>query len=305
MLPFSSDHLLGRLVTDHLHPAMVRSAVADIWHYPKGFLPFSFQVRAKRVGTVADVMIQFDADHHPESRSRLAWSYWLGVLKHSIRNLDLILTVSEFSKHAILDFAQRYHLKCPPIVVTYQGVEVLIPEDTLPMSKEGHVIHLANKLPYKGTAWLLEQWLLLSETIRDLPLLQLVGELDEKAAMLFSKIARAKLLPPLPKIGLEALISKARALLLPSEIEGFGIPAVEGYLLGTPVAFARGTALEEILGPDSPGGFCRDLDSLRMALSEVLNMDRTAIKQKGAALKARYNWKDCANRTLDAYNTLF
>jgi glycosyltransferase involved in cell wall biosynthesis len=305
ILPFSTDQLIGRLLTDHLHPAMARSVTADVWHYPKGFLPFASQVKAKKVGTIADVMVQFDADHHPESRSRLAWSYWLGVLKHSIRTLDLILTVSQFSKQAILDFAERYHLKCPPIVVTYEGVEIFKSEDTGSTNKEDYVVHLANKLPYKGTAWLLKQWSLLSKETRDLPTLRLVGELDEQAEALFSEMTNVNIVPPLSRVDLEEVISKSRALLLPSEIEGFGIPAVEGYLLGTPVAFAKGTALEEIVGPDSPGGFHRDLDSLRIALSEVLNMDRAAIKEKGAALKARYNWNDCVRRTLDAYNTLF
>ena len=32
---------------------------------------------------------------------------------------------------------------------------------------------------------------------------------------------------------------KARALILPSEIEGFGLPALEAYYLGTPVCFVK------------------------------------------------------------------
>jgi glycosyltransferase involved in cell wall biosynthesis len=134
--------------------------------------------------------------------------------------------------------------------------------------------------------------------------LQLVGDLDERGAALFSKLKNAKIVPPLPRPELEEVISKARALLLPSEIEGFGIPAVEGYLLGTPVAFAKGTALEEVVGPDSPGGFSRDADSLRTALTEVLQMDRAVVLEKARFLRARYSWNDCLRRTLEAYATL-
>jgi glycosyltransferase involved in cell wall biosynthesis len=136
-------------------------------------------------------------------------------------------------------------------------------------------------------------------------MLRLVGELDDRAAVLFSKLTNVSLSPPLPRADLEKLVGNARALILPSEIEGFGIPAVEAYLLGTPVAFARETALEEIIGPDSPGGFYRDLDSFQSALAEVLNLDRAAIRQKAAALKLRYNWAGCVRRTLDAYATIF
>jgi glycosyltransferase involved in cell wall biosynthesis len=302
-LPFASDHLLGRLAADHLHPLSVRQAV-DIWHYPKGFLPLARQVKAKKVGTIADVILQYEADHHPEARSRLAFAYWLGVLKRSIQNLDLILTVSEFSKRAILEFCDRHQLKCPPIVVTYEGVELARPEAAASASKEDYVVHLASRLSTKGTPWLLEQWLDLSKETKDLPTLKLIGELDARAATLFSKMKNVSFAPPLPREQLEELIAKSRALLLPSEIEGFGIPAVEAYLLGTPVAYIKATAVEEILGNNSPGGFHRERDSFQVALNEVLNMDRVAIANKGAALKLRYNWNDCVRRTLAAYATL-
>jgi glycosyltransferase involved in cell wall biosynthesis len=303
-LPFATDRLVGRLLADHLHPLIGPRTVSDIWHYPKGFLPVGFQANGKRVGTVADVMLQFDADHHPESRSGLTWAYWLGMLKHSIQNLDLILTVSEFSKRAILQFCQRHRLKCPPIIVTYEGVEVLKSDGTMPGCKEDYVVHLASKLPYKATTWLLEQWSCLAQTKRDLPMLRLVGDLDDRATALLSKMTNVSLVPPLPRAQLEEVISKSRALLLPSEIEGFGIPAVEGYLLGTPVAYAKGTALEEIVGPGSPGGFDRDRDSFEAALNEALNMDRGAVEKKATDLKRRYNWNDCVRRTLEAYSSV-
>ncbi len=123
-LPFASDWLPGRLVSDHLHPLFASRVEADIWHYPKGFLPLGLQVKARKVGTVADVMLQRDADHHPESRSRAAFAYWIGMLRRSLSQLDLVVTVSEFSRQDILRFCERHGVKAPPIVVTYEGVTV-------------------------------------------------------------------------------------------------------------------------------------------------------------------------------------
>ena len=301
-LPFQSDHLLGRLAADHLHPLIAPQKNAEIWHYPKGFLPVGRQVKAKRIGTIADVMLQHDADHHPESRSRLAFAYWLGMLKHSIQNLDLIITISEFSKRAILEFCDRHRLKCPPIVVTFMGVSVSRSDADIPADKGNYVVHLASRFPYKGTAWLLEQWFALSKETKDLPTLKLVGDLDSRAMALLAQMTDVTLVPPLPRAQLEELIANARALLLPSEIEGFGIPAVEAYLLGTPVAYAKWTALEEILGSGSPGGFERKHDSFKVALAEVLAMDPIEVDTKAAALRLHHNWNDCVRRTLEAYN---
>jgi glycosyltransferase involved in cell wall biosynthesis len=301
-LPFQTDHLVGRLLGDHFHPLIVPRGIAEIWHYPKGFLPAGLRVQARSVGTIADVILQFDADHHPESRSKVAFAYWLWLLRHSIQTLDLILTVSEFSKRAILEFCDRHRLSCPPTIVTYEGVEISTPPEDLPHTKENYVVHLASRLPGKATAWLLEQWLSLAESKKDLPELRLVGDLNDRGAAIFSKMARVSLVPPLPRSQLDELLAKARVLLLPSEIEGFGIPAVEGYLLGTPVAYARETALEEILGRDSPGGFYRQRDSFEAALTETLNLDRASVEKKAASLKHRYNWDDCIRRTLEAYS---
>jgi glycosyltransferase involved in cell wall biosynthesis len=302
--PLPSDHLPWRLLADHLHPLIAQRSVADIWHYPKGFLPAGFQVKGKKVGTVADVMLQFDADHHPESRPKLAWAYWLGMLKHSIQNLDLILTISEFSKQGIIEFCARHQLRCPPITLTSLGVRIFRPESAAPKEKEDYVVHLASRLPHKATTWLLEQWILLGQTTKDLPMLRLVGDLDARGVVLLSKMANVSLTPALPRAQLEELIAGARALLLPSWIEGFGIPAVEAYLLGTPVAYAKGTAVEEILEFDPAGGFQKDFDSFRVALAEVLNLERAAIEKKKTVLAHRYTWENCVNRTLEAYSTL-
>jgi glycosyltransferase involved in cell wall biosynthesis len=185
-------------------------------------------------------------------------------------------------------------------VVTHLGVEIERAGQARATQKGDYVVHLASKLPYKATSWLLEQWSTLGQRESDLPELKLVGDLDPRASAQFSKMNNVCLESSLPRPQLEELIANARALLLPSEIEGFGIPAVEAYLLGTPVAFARETSLEEVVG-ESPGGFHRDLDSFHAALANVLNMDRGAIEKKGAELKLRFNWNDTVRRTLEAY----
>ena len=302
--PFRTNHITGRLLADHLHPLILLDRCADIFHYPKGFLPAGLQIRTRRVGTIADVIVQFAADHYPESRSKLAFSYWLWMLKHSIRSLDLILTVSEFSKRAILEFCDRHRLKNPPIVVTYEGVAISTASSEIPQTKENCAVHLAPGLPNKGTTWLLEQWQSLQASGKDLPALQLVGDLDDHGAMVFSKLKNATLVEPLPRSQLEKVIAKARVLLFPSEIEGFGIPAVEAYLLGTPVVYRKETAVEEVLGKDLPGGFNSEPNSFEAALTEALNLDSISVEKTRLSLKQRYDWTVCAQRTIEAYKQI-
>src|ERR1051326_5663866 len=143
-IPFRTDHTIGRLVADHCHPLIVRQRVnAGLWHYPKGFLPLAFQVKAPKVGTIADTILQFYADHYPQQRSRAAYSYWIAMLKNAVRKFDLIITVSEFSKRSILEFADRYQINAPPIYVTYQGASAGISKGPLRSARD-YVLHLAS-----------------------------------------------------------------------------------------------------------------------------------------------------------------
>src|SRR4051812_48796783 len=48
IFPLRTDRLLARLAADQLHPLFGSRGSAEVWHYPKGFIPFGPQVRAKK-----------------------------------------------------------------------------------------------------------------------------------------------------------------------------------------------------------------------------------------------------------------
>ncbi len=106
ILPFRTDHTLGRVLADQLQPLLTRTS-ADVWHFPKGFSSHFLRPRAPAVGTVHDTILDFYAERYPRSRSRAALTYWRSLLARSIARFDLILTVSEFSKRSIEAFCAR------------------------------------------------------------------------------------------------------------------------------------------------------------------------------------------------------
>jgi glycosyltransferase involved in cell wall biosynthesis len=97
-------------------------------------------------------------------------------------------------------------------------------------------------------------------------------------------------LPFLDDRALRSQFEAARALVFPSEIEGFGLPAVEAYYLGTPVCYTAGTSIEEILGSaGKQGGFSlKDPDSLFRALDDVLALSEDVIFARGMMLREKY-----------------
>lgn len=295
-LPFRTDHLAGRMAADCLHPmSLPRFPVVQ---YPKGFLP-GLRPKASLVcGTVHDLILQHYMDRYPDSRSKFAFAYWLRTLKHSLSRFDLVLTVSEFSATAIRQFCVRYDLNCPPIRVTYEGCRW---ESALPSASDklDQVIHLGSREPHKRTETLVRLW---HEIELPKTKLIIIGSVTDEVTEMILPDGKIELLGPLPEEQLRAAIASSRALLLPSEIEGFGLPAIESYAVGTPVAYVRGTAVEEVLGPGAPGGFdLQDPDSLAKALAQVTGLTSNQIQAKRAELLDRFSWAECARRTIAAY----
>jgi glycosyltransferase involved in cell wall biosynthesis len=110
--------------------------------------------------------------------------------------------------------------------------------------------------------------------------------------------------PFLEESTLQATYLSARALILPSEIEGFGLPALEAYYLGTPVCFIKGTSVEEILSvATDKGGFSlENFDSLFIALDEIIKMEPQEIHSIGLNLRETYASQKVAERMVSVFD---
>lgn len=301
-LPWATKGCLGRMFGDQLHP-LLRRPPGDLWHYPKGFLPLLLRPSRPVIGTMHDTILQHYADRYPETRTRAAFAYWISMLKNSVARFDAIVTPSEFARRSIEEFCQRHRLRCPPIHVSYEGAKW---EEFAGggASKQDYVVHLVSPYPHKRTTMVLRFWMQASLAGQRWPELRLVGKLTSTQQAILSHSRNTRVMPHLPEDDLRKLIACARALVLSSEIEGFGLPALEGYYLGTPVLFVKGTAVEEILGA-IPGGFdLESFDSFGAALADVLRLESREIAAKARNLREKFSWARCAERTVTAYRSL-
>jgi hypothetical protein len=91
---------------------------------------------------------------------------------------------------------------------------------------------------------------------------------------------------------LAAIYTGAHALILASEDEGFGLPAVEALACGTPVAACEVPALREVLGERAAFVERGDLRSL------IESAERS---QRPAPAPPQWTWQDAAKSTWQVY----
>ena len=305
ILPWGTRRKSVRFLTDHFHPLFLRRApVPDIYYFPKGYLPLFSGFCHPSVVTIHDTIIQYDEDHYPRWRKRIEYAYWALMLKHTLRRADRILTVSESSKRQIREFMERHGIPPNQITVTYEPcLYERIPQPIAP-TKENYVIHLASCEPHKRTAHLIRWWHEAESQGRNLPMLHLIGTIPPEVESLLASSHSIVKSPFLEEAALQAAYLSARALILPSEIEGFGLPALEAYYLGTPVCYVKGTSVEEVLGGATDlGGFTLEsADSLWSALDEVMAMPAETVRECGVKLRETYAAAKVAERMLSVFD---
>lgn len=225
------------------------------------------------------------------------------MLKHTLRKADRILTVSEFSKRQIREFMERHGIPRKEITVTYEPCWYERSEQPCAPPKEDYVIHLASCEPHKRTAHLIRWWHEAEAQGRNLPMMHLIGSVPAEVAPLLAGTRTIVKRPFLEDRELQAAYAAARALILPSEIEGFGLPALEAYYLGTPVCFVKGTSVEEILSvATGKGGFVLECAaSFFAALDEVTRMGPEEVREYGLRLRATYAADKVARRMMDVF----
>jgi glycosyltransferase involved in cell wall biosynthesis len=91
---------------------------------------------------------------------------------------------------------------------------------------------------------------------------------------------------------LAAIYSGAHALVLASEEEGFGLPAVEALACGTPVAACEAPALREVLGERAAFVECGDMKAL---------IECAESARRPAPPPPAWSWRDAARSTWRVY----
>jgi glycosyltransferase involved in cell wall biosynthesis len=202
------------------------------------------------------------------------------MIDNTARRADgLIVTTEDVRRSVLRELAKcrRHHiptLAAPlPVAPLFLAPEPLDAE----LSGSRYFVIVGSIEPRKNHALLVDVWMRLVAQDRPAPKLVIVGTPWRDAESVLGSIAMSDrlrraviLVTGLTSPALRRLIQGAEALLVPSFIEGFGLPIVEALALGTPVIASDLPAHRE-----AGGGFVtyldpRDADAWEAAIGQQL-----------------------------------
>lgn len=294
-------HAPRRLWLDHVWaPRSARRDGVSVLHFPKGFIPALHGSEPGVVATLHDDMTL------RRSATQGFWSgakrrYFAWATRHTLRQADALLTVSNSSRNALLRAADRQGNADLRVDVTGQAM-ALPCRGFVPLAQRApRVLHFGSPSPHKRSA----------DAIRfttdfiaaEAPALDMVvtGRLDEATEALAAERGVKRVRQVLPNDDLAALVASSRALIFTSEYEGFGLPPVEALALGTPVTYCAAPAMEEVLRGMPGRHGVGDADGFAAALRAVLSIDESGLRSLQRTMADRWSWTAVAERTLGTY----
>lgn len=282
------------LYTDHIKLDLFFSP----GHYSPQFCPFPTIPTIHDLGYL-DTPHQFNKKDFYQLKN---WTY------QSIKKAVHLVAVSQFTKTQIQNI---YHIKSDKITVIPNGVGEPIKNSDRQSKNILHAfnikspffIYLGTLKPNKNIPFLIESFKIFLDNNHQYSDYKLIiaGKKGWLFEQIFSTVKQLKLTESviftdyIDDNKKWTLLSHARALIIPSIYEGFGIPAIEAMKVDTPVIASQIPAFKEVAQSAAIFIDPNDSHQLAIAMADILNPSvRQSLIKKGQIQAQKYTWTNSA-----------
>jgi glycosyltransferase involved in cell wall biosynthesis len=315
-LALNVDRLFGRWVDYPLRLRRVRTQF-DLFHVSDhSYSQLVHALPAERTGVYCHDLNAFRslfdpvADARPEWFRRLALTQLRGIQKAAVVFYSTQAVRQEIEAHDLIDPSRLVHA---PFGTSAEFTPVPDPDDgadalLAPLEGRPFLLHVGSSVPRKRLEVLFEVFAELRRHHPDLWLVQQGAQLTDEQRRLVDRLGIGAVLlkpPRLPRRAIAGLYRRASAVLLPSDMEGFGLPVIEALACGAPLVASDLPVLREVGGEAAL--FCPvgEVAAWTKTLLRLLQ-DPTHGPPQAARLEraAHYSWRAHARIIADAYRRL-
>jgi len=281
----------------------------DLLHVPYFNAPILYP--GKYIITIHDLTIL-----HFDTGKASTLPYWLYkirrigyrlVLSLGIKRASHILCVSHTVKN---DVIAQFHKSSKEVSVTYEGVDpVFTQKKSLRKNtvSEKYLLYVGNVYPHKNIDTLLNAYEIYAKKSAHPQKLVFVGPNDYFYEKLKQQVAskfyahRVLFFHGLSDEVIKVLYADASALLFPSLMEGFGLPAIEALTMRCPVICSDIPIFHEILGVHATYVNAKLPDDMARAIIYISSKAKS--HQDIADLSLKFSLRKMAEETLAVYET--
>jgi len=259
--------------------------------------------RAAQVVTIHDL---FFLTNPQRTRAEIRRDYARLSPDHA-RRADAVITSSSHTKKLIVD---RLHVAADRVYVCPPGAPSWRSLGRAPNTPDkGYILFIGTLEPRKNLDVVLDAFAALSRGAAPVPQLVIAGAASPDAGPWLDRIRREPLRSHVIYKGYvaheerEALYAGARALVLPSLDEGFGLPVLEAMSAGVPVVTSNRGSLPEVVGPAGVLLDPEDVAAWTSTLERVASDARfvTDLAKAGLERARRFTWQQSAAEMRRAY----
>lgn len=230
--------------------------------------------------------------------------YWS---RSCLRHMDLVITISEYSKRQIARYSSVDESKilavphgCPRDIQRVEDPAILKEvRDRLGLPEQ---FALADALKNPGV--IARAWRLLPDEVKKRNQVVFFARSSvPQPVQDLVKSGHARLLTRPARQDFSALYSMASAFIFPSWIEGFGLPLLEAMVAGAPIIASDRGSIPEVVGDAAFLMDAEDEAKLAEHLTAVLGKTCPAqeLRERGWARSRQFSWRRAGQMILNGY----
>ena len=293
-------------------PIKLRS-YKGIMIFPYNTAPLFLKKSSKNILIIHDLIYLHDFKSS-SLKQKLGALYRRILVPRVAQSFEKILTVSEYSK---LQIIQNFGIDSDRISVIPNSVDFanMNTQTNLKFeSRSNYFLHIGGEPVYKNSKAVLYSFSYLSEQIKDHYRLKIIGIRDSGVLAEYKSlciqldiIENVDFLEYQTDEQISELYQNAKIFIFPSIEEGFGIPILEAFMFGCPLACSNSSCLPEIAEDGAwyfdPNNYLQLTDTIHSILNNEHERNRKV--NLGYLRVAEYSHKKFQNKVSDWFKSNF